>query len=131
MTVLQQLDSLVDDFPRLAEGARQLQSPNQEDDLSIRSAIVGFSCNAPTEQWAHNHFLFVKEKLDLQFAIENLADYEPYPMNIRLFAALAFGYLLGLYQTDRISERDFRLAEAQLPGVIALRCDKLLAKAVD
>jgi hypothetical protein len=126
MQILRQLDSLVPTLQRDVALARQLQSPNSEDELAIRVAIVGFSYHASIEQWSVDHYKFLKGRIDPEFALENLADYQPISQNIRLFAALCFGYLLGLYQTYKVTGQELQVLEAQIPGLIALRSNKLM-----
>jgi hypothetical protein len=126
MQILEQLDSLVPTFKRDVDFAGQLQSPNSEDDLAMRVAIVGFSYHASTEQWGIDHYNFVKRRIDPEFALENLSDYEPMSASIRLFAAFCFGYVLGLYEADKVTDHEVHVLDAQIPGLIALRSDVLM-----
>jgi len=50
--------------------------------------------------------------------------------NVRLFFALGIGYLLGLYQQDGISDREFSVCELQIPGLIMLHLAKIADTAV-
>ncbi|MGY8771237.1 MAG: hypothetical protein ACKVH8_22720 [Pirellulales bacterium] len=49
---------------------------------------------------------------------------------MKLFFALSIGYLLGLYQEDKISEEEFKEAEQQIPGLIMLHLSQLTDKPV-
>lgn len=115
---------LIEDFERLLGGFRRdigiaesLGTPNREDDLFIRVAIVGFSYNAETEDWGRNHLEFIRDRLDAELSEE--------PEAIRLFNCLCLGYLLGLYQCDAVDDTDFSLGEAQLPGIAALHSPEI------
>lgn len=121
----EQLENLVIDFARDVQTARSLVSPNSEDELAIKVAIVGFSHNAPTEEWEYGHYAFVKKRLDGDYSFGSLLHYEQNAEKIRLFAALCFGCLLDLYQVDRITDEEFQQCEFQIPGLIALRNESL------
>ena len=56
---------------------------------------------------------------------EELSEYGENGENVKLFFALSIGYILGLYQQDKITEDEFKEAEQQIPGVIMLHLPKL------
>ncbi len=126
MHVYDELKKLLPVFGREIRMARQLMSPNPEDDLTVKTAIVGFSHHSPTEEWGPNHFAFLRQRLDAEYRPGDLSLYGPSGNNIRLFFALCCGYLLGLYQAEAINDQEFTLAEAQIPGLIALHAGQLL-----
>lgn len=130
MTVFDQLQTLVDSFRRDVQIARELESPNADDDLTIKTAIVGFSYHSPTDQWEHGHLDFVRVRIDRGYSASQLVEYGENGFNVGLFFALCIGYLLGLFQQDRISEQDFRVAEDQLPGLIMLHLGTLTEQPV-
>jgi hypothetical protein len=117
----QGLANLLRSFSADVELANQLASPNRTDDLPIKVAIIGFSHNSPIEQWAQNHFSFVKARIEGDYSSANLIQYQPHAENVRLFAALCIGYLLGLYQAEKINDGELARSEAIIPGLIALR----------
>jgi hypothetical protein len=127
MQVHEQLEGLVSTFEGDIDLAKQLQSPNPVDELPIKVAIVGFSYNSPTDKWALDHYNVLKDRLDGEYSLDNLREYAPTSRKIQLFAALCFGYLLGLYEADKVTDEEFRLAEAQIPGLIALKSDVLMS----
>ncbi len=50
--------------------------------------------------------------------------------NVRLFFSLAIGYLLGLYQHERISDDEFKVGELQIPGIIMMHLPRLIKQPV-
>jgi hypothetical protein len=130
MDALIQLQSLVNTFARDVELAKNVKSPNPEDDIAIKTAIVGFSYNSPTDDWGKGHYACMRERLDREYNLGELEAYGENSLNIQLFFALCAGYLLGLFQADKISSKDFRIAELQIPGLIALHCGALTERPV-
>jgi hypothetical protein len=113
-------DSLLKGFARYRTEAEALESPNAEDDDLMRMAIIGFSINSKTETWSRPHLDFVRRHLEDDFSdgqLEFLHGDEAH--SYALFAALCLGYLLGLFQAGQLSEADFSVGEAQLPGFMA------------
>lgn len=127
-SVFEQLEQLVATFPRDVQLAMQVNSPNCEDDLSVKMAIIGFSYNSRTEDWDLGHFEFTRDHLARHFASTELCEYGPNADNVRLFFALGIGYLLGLYHQRKIHDEDFRLAELRLPGLIMLHLGQLTVR---
>ena len=130
MPAIENVVQLIGTFHRDIELARRLESPNPEDDLAVKASIVGFSYNAPTQEWCQSHYDFVSVRLEQDYDDEKLAWFEDSAVNVRLFFALGIGYLLGLFHASKIDDAEFRLAEVQLPGVIMLHLPKLTAKPV-
>lgn len=120
MEVHAQLGVLIPTFRRDVSLAEKIQSPNAEDDMAIKVAIVGFSYNAPTDQWSHEHYRFLRERLERDYGLRELEGWGTEPRVLQLFASLCLGFLLGLYQGDKITEEEFRTCEAQIGGLIAL-----------
>jgi hypothetical protein len=120
-------EMLLTGFERYVEMARILESPNQEDDVFVRAAIVGFSFNQPTESWTREHFEFHRKRAPLPtepgFEYENDNDFGS--IGTRLFSSLAIGFLLGLYQGASIDDAGFALAEAQLAGFVAANLERI------
>jgi hypothetical protein len=112
MNAMKTYEKLLEHFARDLRTASDLATPNVEDTLEMRAAIVGFSYNAPTEQWAHGHYEYVS-----QHALED----PDRPSNEKAFHALCLGYLLGLFQSQKITEHEFSGAEAQLNGFLLLK----------
>ena len=92
--------------------ATDLKTPNAEDSIEIRAAIVGFSYNSLTEQWGRNHYEYVREHSSHSAEI---------PESERVLHALCLGYLLGMFQADKITEQEFSTAEHQLAGFVLLK----------
>ncbi len=74
------------------------------------------------------HYDFVKARLDRDYLDEELAEYGDNAENVKLFFALGLGYLLGLYQQDKVDDDEFKIAEQQLPGLIMLHLPTLTAQ---
>ncbi|MFN7291714.1 MAG: hypothetical protein ACK5YR_13730 [Pirellula sp.] len=125
MTYYEKLEQLTVDFARDIEIARNVESSNPEDDLAIKAAIVGFSYNSPTSDWAKGHYDFVNNRLEASYSREQLDDYGENGENVRLFFALAIGFLLGMYHQERISNDQFTEGEQQIPGLIMLHLPRL------
>jgi len=128
MSTYENLEQLVGTFQRDIRLAKDLESTNPEDDLAIKVAVVGFSYNSPTQDWAKGHYDFVNARLERDYHGKELAEYGDNAENVKLFFALGLGYLLGLYEQDKIGDDDFRIAEQQLPGLIMLHLPKLTAQ---
>jgi len=120
-----QLEQLTIHFARDIDIARSVESSNPEDDLAIKAAIVGFSYNSPTSDWAKGHYDFVRNRLEADYSNDQLEDYGASGENVRLFYALAIGFFLGLYQQERLSDEQFKEGEQQLPGLIMLHLPRL------
>jgi len=120
MEVHEQLDALIGTFRRDVNLAQKIQSPNAEDDIAIRVAIVGFSYNAPTGQWSHEHYRFLRERLEGDYSLREFEGWGTESRVLQLFASLCLGFLLGLYQGNKITDEEFRTGEAQIGGLIAL-----------
>lgn len=102
-------DDLYSTFARDAALAKGMKSPNREDTIEIKAAIVGFSYNAPTEAWGMEEYECVNRVL---------GDSEGFSEGERLFYALSVGYLLGLDRSSKMEPLALRTALAQLPGFI-------------
>lgn len=124
-SVLSQLEQLVNTFERDVQLAKEINSPNDKDDLAIKMAIVGFSYNSRSDDWDLGHFEFVNDRLARNFAPNELAEYGPNGEHVRMFFALRIGYLLGLYHHKQITDEDFRIVELRLSGLIMFRLGQL------
>jgi len=127
-SIFEQLGNLVATFERDVRLGVEMSSPNNDDDLAIKTAIVGFSYNARTQDWDLGHFEFVKGRLARELPGNELAEYGPNADNVRLFLALSIGYLLGLHHQDAITDEEFRRAELLLPGLIMQHLGRLTAR---
>jgi hypothetical protein len=105
--------------------AQEMSSPNLEDDLCIRAAIVGFSFHSQTERWGRNHFDLVRSRRDKDYSNRNLSWYGPSAERHALLACLCLGFLLGLFQAEKISEEEFERGEAEIPPFLALHTDRV------
>ena len=130
MSIYEDLEQLVATFYRDIGLAKDLESSNPEDDLAIKAAVVGFSYNSQTQDWAKRHYEFVKARLERDYRDGELAEYGGNAENVQLFFALGLGYLLGLYQQDKIGDEEFKIGERQLPGLIMQHLPKLTARPV-
>lgn len=125
LNYLDRLVQLTADFVRDIDIAKNVESSNSEDDLAIKAAVVGFSYNSPTSEWAKGHYDFVHRRLESDYPREQLSVYGENGENVRLFFALAIGFLLGLYQQEKLSDDQFRECEQQIPGLIMLYLPKI------
>ena len=119
------IQRLVGTFYRDMQTAKDVITPNPEDDFVIKAAITGFSYNSPVDDWGRGHFEFVKTRIDRDYSPKELAEYGDNGENIKLFFALSLGVLLGIYQKGDISDEDFKTAEQQIPGIIMLHLSSL------
>ncbi len=93
-------------FQQLRERAHTLSTPNPEDDLLARLAIVGFSHVQRTEAWSVSHYTalqaFRRSETSTFPSIhgQHASTWEQY-------ACLVFGFLLGAQSRGRISELEF------------------------
>jgi hypothetical protein len=125
MSVFEDLQHLVTTFHRDIERARQLEPSNANDDLALKMAVVGFSYNSPATDWGKNHADFVTLRLAQDYSDEELVEYGENSGNVRLFYALCVGFLLGLYQQNKMNDQEFDTAEWQIPGLIMLHLSTL------
>ena len=110
------LERLLADFPRLRDAAREMRTPNSEDDEFIRCGILGFTRHLPAERWGYRHFQYVQKYRDEVSGGNYASDW------VR-FACLAAGYFVALAEAQVINEVDLRLSEAQTPGFMWLKCE--------
>jgi hypothetical protein len=130
MATYDELEQLVETFTRDIEIAKGVESTNPEDDLAVKAAVVGFSYNSSTGEWAKGHYDFLMRRIEADYDAESLEEYGENGTNVKLFFALAMGYLLGLYQHEKISEDEFKVGEQQIPGIIMLHLPKLMEQPV-
>ena len=107
---------LLSAFPVARDAARQLTTPNREDDDDIKMAIVGFSYHQATEHWSRDHYEFIRGRCDGELSDDALHGHGEAAAGFRSFACLALGALLGLRDSRQIDETRFALGDAQLPG---------------
>jgi hypothetical protein len=107
---------LLSAFPDARSAARQLTTPNREDDDDIKMAIVGFSYHRATEDWSRRHYEFIRSRCDGELSDDALQEHGEAAAIFRSFACLALGALLGLRDSSQIDETGFVLGDAQLPG---------------
>src|SRR5262249_49247027 len=98
---------LCDVLPAVREAAAAIESPNVEDDNLVRIAIAGYCYHQPVESWGRDERDFVSRRRC------EVDGFDPLWVE---FVCLASGYILGLYQAGQLSEAQFALFEAQLPG---------------
>lgn len=118
-------EKLLKGLPRYRRMAQKLVTPNPEDDEFVRAGIVGFSFHQPTESWGKSHFRFLRSRLDLDYGPTSMEWYGEAAPAHRVFVAMCLGYLLGLHQSGVISDDEFTLAEAQLPGFMILHTARI------
>ena len=125
MTITPHFAALLQNFERHKKAIAGLESPNPEDDEYIKAAIVGFSFHQPTEAWSLKQCDFIKERRNGEYSDKQLQAYDEKARDYALFACLAHGYLLGLFQAGTLDEIQFATAEAQLPGFLELHMNRL------
>jgi hypothetical protein len=117
--VLSHFQMLLEDLPGISECVAALESPNPEDDRSIKFAIVGYSYFQPITSWGSNELKFVtkcrQEVVELGVLWTE-------------FVCLAIGYMLGMYQAGKCDDRECGLFEAQLPGFMWLHSNRFTAQ---
>jgi hypothetical protein len=126
--VSKEFQALFDEFPRYRQSAWALESPNEDDDQYSRAAIVGFSRHCEPGEWARGHFEFIRDYRRGDYSEESLEVlHGEHAGDYALFACLCLGAMLGLFQSGQISDEEFRIGEAQLPGFMALNAGRLPA----
>jgi hypothetical protein len=109
-------ENLLAGFPEFIRQASRLESPNPEDDLYVKLAVVGFRQTARPEAWRRGHYEIIRDLRSGAYADDELTWYEESGEAVAQFACLFFGFLLGLDETGQLSERDREVAQALLPG---------------
>ena len=126
MTTYDELEQLLATFARDIEIAESIESANPEDDLAVKAAVVGFSYNSSTIEWTKAHFEFLVRRIESDYDAESLTEYGENGLNVKLFFSIAMGYLLGLFQKEKITEEEFTIAEQQIPGIIMMHLPRLI-----
>jgi hypothetical protein len=117
--------SLLPRLPELRSRALALTTPNPEDDLPVRLAIVGFSFRAPTGDWSYSHFTHLQEYRERELG-PDLSDFYGEETDTCIqFSCLAVGYVLGLRHRNGITDTDVFRAECLLPGFLFQRAGHL------
>jgi len=117
-------ENLVPRFRRLRATARRLSTPNPEDDLCVRLAIVGFSQNAQTELWSYRHFQRLQIYRRRELNSRDLSGYGEEAAICEQFSCLAYGSLLGLREAGTINDTDLMHSEAVLPAFLIQRAGR-------
>ncbi len=116
-----EFEFLLKNFARLTQKAQNLESPNPEDDQFIKAAMVGFSKYSRTEEWAQEHYRYIQSYRMGDYSDTSLAVLHGEKAGkAAVFACLCLGLLLGMYQAEEISDEEFKIAEAQLPGFMLM-----------
>ena len=126
MTTYDELEQLLATFARDIAIAESIESANPEDDLAVKAAVVGFSYNSSTMEWTKEHFEFLVRRIESDYDAESLTEYGENGLNVKLFFSIAMGYLLGLFQKEKITEEEFKIAEQQIPGMIMMHLPRLI-----
>jgi hypothetical protein len=92
-----------------------------ECDLTIKTPIIGFSMNSPRESWDSDHRDFVRDRLEDEYTTDDLKDFGDEVNAIRLFVGMCLGYLLGSRQAGMLTDTEFGVADAQIPGFVFLK----------
>jgi hypothetical protein len=124
MDASKQLDKLFEELLEKIALAQQLDLPGN--DLAMKMAIVGYSVNSPVHSWRASHAQFVNQRLEREYSVNALQEFGDEAASIRLFVYLCQGYLLGLYETEKLTDVQFAVAEAQIPGLVFLHSGRFL-----
>ena len=103
------LDRLLERRDHLIAAARELRTPNTEDDELIRCGIVGFAQHVPLDRWDADCFQYLSALRD-----EVLGD--AFSADWRHFTCLAGGYFLGMRVAGVLNDPGLRMTEAHTPG---------------
>ena len=112
-------------FMTYREMANELQSPDPEDDLFVKMAIVGYSFHQPTEAWGIDNLRYIQQRRHDDYSDAQLVEFEDRAQSYAQFACLSLGYMLGLFQSGQIDDVEFLRGEALLPGFLALHSGEL------
>ncbi len=107
--MMDQFEVLYQKMDQYVLQAEKLSTPNEEDTLEIRMAIIGFGLTYDIETWGLDEFEHVHGELTQS---EELTERE------RLFYALGMGYLLGLLAAKKLIPLEFQGLSYVLPGFI-------------
>ena len=117
--------SLLPRLPELRSQAHAYSSPNPEDDLPVRLAIVGFSFRASTSDWSYSHFIHLQQYRNRELGSALSEFYGDETDTCIQFSCLAVGYVLGLRHRNGITDTDVFHAESLLSGFLALHAGLL------
>ncbi len=92
-----------------------LQSNNAVDNLLIKYSMAGFLNYAELSNWTYDHYKYIYGRLQES---ENWDSERGHIMR-----AMCLGSLCGMVYNKMISEKEFQLADMQIPGIFALNIE--------
>jgi hypothetical protein len=97
-------------FDECAALAEKVESPNEQDTLVVKCAISAFSMITDPANWTQDEYEYVKSRLDdtpQQMSEDGLK-----------LKAMCLGAMCALRLEGKMDDREFALADAQLPGLL-------------
>jgi hypothetical protein len=115
---MQWFQQMLADFAAHVHTAKRIQSPNADDDIYVKLAVVGFSLNRDSHEWCITHFQYIRDNYDAGYSEQVSPLYGPEREAEAMFACLCMGLLLGMHGAGKIDDRVFLWGEMLLPGFI-------------
>lgn len=109
---------LLEDFPRLFDAVQAHPLSAENDGIAPRLALAGFTLHCPADTWTAQDLAAIKEYR------QHMPSGVFSPAWI-CFSCVAFGYLLGLRRSGRVSELQALHADSLLPGFMTMNRGKL------
>lgn len=97
-------------FEECASLAEKVESPNEQDTPVIKCGIVAFSMITDPSNWTQDEYEFIKGRLD--------DTPQQMPEDGLKLKAMCLGAMCALRLEKRMSDQEFALADAQLPGLL-------------
>jgi hypothetical protein len=97
-------------FQECASLAEKVESPNEQDTPVIKCGIAAFSMITDPSNWTQDEYEYVKSRLD--------DTPQQMPEDGRKLKAMCLGAMCALRLEGNMDDKEFALADAQLPGLL-------------
>jgi hypothetical protein len=113
--------SLLDDGRSIMVIVRERIQPPLDLNTCTIVAQQGFAMFSNVDQWQAEHDRFIASRFLGELSPENLEWYEDCAKAYACFAYLSLGTILGKLTSGEISQAEFLLGDAHLPGFMSLK----------
>ena len=120
---MQYFDKLLDEF--ISTYQREKHSNTLSNEELLLEAQLGFAKASDQATWSKDQSEFLSNRIAGSRATDEFDQNGFGGPHVVRFKYYCMGYLLGLYKSGFITDKQFTLAELQLPGFIALHLPKL------
>ena len=119
----QEFETLLKSF--CSKSIREKTSEVLSNEVILQESRSGFIMASPSSMWSGNHTAFIDNRIRGSRSTDEFDEDKFGGPHIVRFKYFCLGYLLGLFQEEKIHDTEFTIAEMQLPGFIALHLKEL------